>query len=62
MFPVCTACIDLVPEQEEIEMLRQQLAKASLEANGSSGGAGLGAAPNIAKENAPELFSGRLVP
>lgn len=59
-FPVCTACIDLVLEQEEIEMLRQQLAKASLEASDSSGGAGLSRALTIAKENAPEFLSGRL--
>ena len=49
------------PEQEEIEMLRQQLAKASLEANDSTGGAGVSTAPNTANENAPQPLSGGLV-
>lgn len=56
-----TLFADPGPEQEEIEMLRQQLAKASLEASDSSGGAGVSRAPNTAKEDAPGPSSGRLV-
>lgn len=56
-----TPLADPGPEQEEIEMLRQQLAKASLEASDSSGGAGVSRAPNTANEDAPGPSSGRLV-